>query len=63
MKELINHPWFQNVNWQSLEEQKQKTPYIPNIKFYMEYIKQATLETELDEVNLQTQNVLNQDSF
>ena len=31
-KEVMNHPWFNDMDWKKLENKKIKTPYMPEIK-------------------------------
>ena len=32
VEELINHPWFQGINWQAVQSKKYKAPFVPVLK-------------------------------
>jgi len=31
-KDILNHPWFEGINWEKLEGRRYKAPYVPKIK-------------------------------
>lgn len=41
-KQVINHPWLKNFNWEELKEHKVRSCFQPNLELVEQYIQQLT---------------------
>ena len=49
IQEIKDHPWFDLVNWEDVEEQTITPPFIPSIEGERKFIEQATTYNDEDE--------------